>query len=67
MKTVKLLAITLLALFSLNMAGAQPKHPHKKHAHAHHKQNVHHYHKAGRHHRKARHGHHTQHKKQHKK
>ncbi len=64
MKTIKLLAITLLALFSFNLAGAQPKHQHKKHAHAHHKRAMHHHHKAAaRHHHKARHAHHPHHKK----
>jgi hypothetical protein len=63
MKTIKLLAITLLALFSFNLAGAQPKHQHKKHAHAPRKRHMHHSSKARHHHRKAHGAHHLQQKR----
>ena len=63
MKSIKLLAVTLLALFSLTIAGAQPKHRHKKHTHAHHKQNAHHHGKTGHRQHKAKHGHGAHHKK----
>ncbi len=64
MKTLKLLAITLLACFSFSLAGAQPAHPHKKHAHtqAHHKANKRHHRKARHHRHNAKHHHKAKHK-----
>jgi hypothetical protein len=64
MKTLKLLAITLLACFSFSLAGARPAQNHKKHAHAqaHHKANKRHHRKARHHSRKTKHHHKVNHK-----